>query len=240
MNAPLDIGILVAIEGIDGAGKTTQTNLVAAELRQIGLDVVVSKEPTNGPHGQRLRDSAWKGRMSPSEELEEFILDRREHVAQLIRPAMAAGKVVILDRYYFSTAAYQGIRGLDWREIIRRNEEFAPVPDLLAIIQVPPALGVSRVSQRDGRANHFEREEDLLQSDAIFRQIESPNLCRFDGQLPPEALSEKIVKNVMRAVCDRIAARRDLAMPEKMQTVNDLCANWSGTTASRLVEAPAH
>src|SRR6476660_6710847 len=103
----LDRGILVAFEGIDGAGKTTQAELLGRHLRQAGLTVVQTKEPTSVPHGQRLRASAATGRLGKDEELQAFLDDRRDHVRTLIAPALGRGEVVIVDRYYFSTAAYQ-------------------------------------------------------------------------------------------------------------------------------------
>jgi len=219
-------GILVAIEGIDGAGKTTQANLVAEELRRIGLEVVLSKEPTNGPHGRRLRESAWSGRLSPEEELEEFIADRREHVRDLIRPSLEAGKVVILDRYYYSTAAYQGCRGLDWRDIIRRNEEFAPVPDLLAIIEIPPDIGVERVSLRDGRANHFEKVEDLRRCHDIFSAVEGRHIRRISGMLPVKAIRDDIIACVLQRQCDRITLLGGGTAEERQEQMARLLRSW--------------
>src|SRR4051794_4247303 len=103
-------GILIAVEGIDGAGKTTQVTRLCAALADVGETVVRSKEPTNGPHGRRLRESAQTGRMNADEELQTFIADRREHVETVIRPALERGETVILDRYFYSTVAYQGVR----------------------------------------------------------------------------------------------------------------------------------
>src|SRR5206468_12564349 len=121
-----------------------------------------------------LRESASTGRLAPAEELHAFLEDRREHVATLIRPALAAGKVVIVDRYYFSTAAYQGARGQDPDELIRINEEFAPKPDLLVLLVVTPQQGIARIGQRGDAGNLFEREEDLAKSAAIFARLEAP------------------------------------------------------------------
>ncbi len=234
MNRPPFNGVLVAFEGIDGAGKTTQATLLADSLRAIGLDVVSSKEPTTGPHGQRLRESAWAGRLEPAEELEMFIADRREHVAGLILPSLQAGKIVILDRYYFSTAAYQGIRGLDWEAIIARNETFAPQPDVLFMLDIEPALGVGRVNERDGRANQFEKLGDLEKARLIFRQLSRPYLKRLDGTRSKEELLGSEMKSVMQRLMDRISVRTDLSTKEKLHATMDSGAAWAGTTASIL------
>jgi dTMP kinase len=106
-------GILLAVDGIDGAGKTTQVKLLADALRAAGENVLASKEPTDGQWGRRLRQSAQNGRLSLEDELHAFIEDRKEHVATTILPALAAGSVVLLDRYFYSTIAYQGARGAD-------------------------------------------------------------------------------------------------------------------------------
>lgn len=107
-------GLLIAFEGIDGTGKTTQIELLAEILRQRGLSVVATREPTDGQYGRKIRE-LYKNRKSvtPEEELALFLDDRREHVAQVIAPALASGKVVLTDRYYYSTAAYQGAAGHD-------------------------------------------------------------------------------------------------------------------------------
>lgn len=221
-------GILVAIEGIDGAGKTTQVGLVTEALKECGLEVVCSKEPTNGPHGKRLRDSALSGRMTPEEELETFIADRKQHVEELILPSLAAGKVVILDRYYFSTAAYQGIRGLDWSAIIARNEEFAPRPDLLAVISVDPLTGIARVTKRDGQANHFERVDDLVRCQAIFALVSGPHVRRLDGSKPKEELRDELVHKILRIWIDRVTAGPgDYA--DKMARITEVLGAWPVT-----------
>src|SRR6266550_1777 len=106
-------GFLLVLEGIDGAGKSTLLHKLAEYCAGRGLAVVVSKEPTDGPWGRKLRESAQSGRLSLEEELELFLKDRAEHVKGLILPALSEGKVVLLDRYYLSTAAYQGARGAD-------------------------------------------------------------------------------------------------------------------------------
>src|SRR5215203_3907244 len=103
-NAP---GWLVVLEGIDGAGKSTVLRHLADHCAAKRLASVVSGEPTRGQWGMRLRQSMTDGRLTLAEELELFLRDRAEHVRTLIRPGLAAGKIILLDRYYFSTAAYQ-------------------------------------------------------------------------------------------------------------------------------------
>src|SRR5690348_224269 len=128
MRCPIPGGFLVAIDGIDGSGKTTQAQLLAKFCKENRLAHVVSKEPTKGKYGSKIRDSAIRGRLSVSEEIEILDNDRREHVKTVIAPALKAEKIVILDRYYFSTAAYQGAHGADADWILGENEKFAPQP----------------------------------------------------------------------------------------------------------------
>ncbi|MDP2105347.1 MAG: dTMP kinase, partial [Desulfobulbaceae bacterium] len=166
-------GILIAFEGIDGTGKSTQISLLADWLRQQGYDVVVTREPTNGVYGQRIR-RLYQARDSVSrqEELDLFLADRQEHVEQLIAPALAEGKIVLTDRYYYSTAAYQGVHGFDPAAIIRQNEAFAPVPDLVILINIRPEDAVMRIERyRQEELNHFEQEEGLRQVAKVFADL---------------------------------------------------------------------
>ncbi len=189
-------GLLIAIEGIDGAGKTTQASMLRDFLSSRGISVRSTKEPTNGPFGRRLRESATRGRLDATAELELFIEDRREHVEKEIAPALAAGEAVIVDRYYFSTAAYQGARGLDPEEILERNQVFAPVPDLLILLKISPATAMERIEQRGVAANLFEKEAELAKCAAIFDRIEGRYVLRLDGENPPDAIHARIAARV--------------------------------------------
>jgi dTMP kinase len=197
MKPVLKKGILLAIEGIDGAGKTTQTHLVAEELRRRGFEVVTSKEPTDGKWGQMIRNSAQTGRLSPEAELNAFIEDRKEHVHELILPNLAQRKIVIVDRYYFSTAAYQGARGMDPLELIQRNETFAPEPDLLVLLDIEASVGVKRVNNR-GAVNLFETQALLTKSSSIFQDLKKKYLLKIDATGSTEEIRDKIVYNVLR------------------------------------------
>jgi dTMP kinase len=118
-------GLLIVFEGIDGSGKTTHVRLLDQRLRRAGYDVVCLKEPTEGPWGQKLRQLAQHGRQEipPTTELEWFLQDRREDVEHNIQPALARGQIVVLDRYYFSTIAYQGTLQLDPEEMGKKKKK---------------------------------------------------------------------------------------------------------------------
>lgn len=185
-------GILVAIEGIDGAGKTTQVGLLAERLRRAGFPVVQTKEPTDGTWGKMIRSSAATGRLKAEDELASFVMDRREHVEGLITPSLQSGKIVIVDRYYFSNVAYQGSRGLSVESILAQNEAFAPQPDLLIVLDVEPVVGLHRIRARGDNANLFEQEDSLAKCSAIFKALRKPYLHRIDGHLPVGCVHEHI------------------------------------------------
>jgi dTMP kinase len=202
-------GFLLAIEGIDGAGKTTQAHHVQEVLQGRGLVVTRTKEPTTGHYGQMLRDSALTGRLSLEEEIEIFMKDRKEHVLKVIRPDLEAGKIVIVDRYYFSTAAYQGAHpGIDPKKLIADNELFAPEPDLLVVIDVEPKLGLARIRTRGDRANHFEKTETLIKARQIFLDIEKPYKIVIDGNQTPEEIKVQIVRRLSDVYVDRLKGVR--------------------------------
>jgi dTMP kinase len=190
-------GFFVVIEGIDGAGKSTQAKRLGERLTARGEKVVLSREPTMGQWGKQLRASAQTGRLSIEEEVELFLKDRREHVNELILPRLREGCVVIVDRYYFSTAAYQGARGVDPQELIRRNEEFAPEPDLLVLFDLPVEDGLSRVRARGDKADHFEQVEQLRRVREIFLSIDKPYLVKVDARKEQGVIAEEILAAVL-------------------------------------------
>jgi dTMP kinase len=187
-------GLFIVIEGIDGTGKSTQVRNLGAWFETQGREVVLSREPTNGPWGRKLRQSAATGRLSPENELGYFLNDRREHVEELIKPALDAGKVVILDRYYFSTMAYQGARGFDPAEIRRMNEAFAPLPDLLLILDLDVDTAHQRIGQRGDSANEFEKRESLEKCREIFLSLRDEPFARVvDASGSLDEVSSKIL-----------------------------------------------
>lgn len=176
-------GLLLAFEGIDGTGKSSQVQLLADALRGQGYPVVTTREPTDGPYGRRIRAFfAKRHQLSPAAELELFMDDRRQHVRELIEPALASGQIVLTDRYYLSTAAYQGAAGRDPEEIMAANEAFAPVPDLVLLLTLPPAVGIRRIRELRGEAlNDFEQAATLARVAEIFAGLQRDYIARIDA-----------------------------------------------------------
>lgn len=175
-------GLFIVFEGIDGTGKSTQLHLLAEKLRGMGYAVVATREPTDGPYGQKIRELfVDRGAVSREEELELFIADREQHVKEVITPALADGCVVICDRYYLSTVAYQGANGMDPEQILKKNENF-PVPDLAIILEIEPAQGIHRIQkQRNEHPNTFEGEANLQNVAKIFGTMQQDYIVRING-----------------------------------------------------------
>lgn len=187
--------MFIVFEGIDGTGKSTQAKHLAEHFRKNGRTVTLSREPTDGPWGTLLRNSAETGRLSPEEELETFLKDRKQHVEEVISPALSAGHVVILDRYYFSTMAYQGARGFDPQKIRKDNEAFAPVPDILLILDLDVDTALTRIGSRGDTANEFEQRNNLSRCREIFLSLKDEPFARLiDANADTDSVAENILK----------------------------------------------
>jgi dTMP kinase len=193
----LSRGIFIVFEGIDGAGKSTQIVQLAAWLRAHGIEPVLSREPTDGPWGRKLRESATAGRLKSEDELDYFIRDRTEHVSSLVEPSLAAGKWVIVDRYYYSTIAYQGIRGLDPVQLKQQMEALFPKPDRVFILDLNPATAVQRIRRGRGEApNEFERRGALERIREIFLSLDGPEIAVIDANQEPGQVHEAIIAHL--------------------------------------------
>lgn len=109
--------------------------------------------------GQIDQESASSGRISPAEELETFIKDRTEHVNSLVQPSLNGGRIVILDRYYYSSMAYQGCRGANVGEIRTLMESRFPIPDAVFILDIEPAIGIYRIATHAAKRLTTSRSE---------------------------------------------------------------------------------
>ncbi len=191
MKLSVEPGRLIVVEGVDGAGKSTLIKSLAASLQARGRSVLCSREPTFGVHGMALRNAAKLQRLPPERELELLILDRKEHLRSLIEPALAKGDWVLLDRYYFSTVAYQGAAGLDQGYLLAVNEAFARKPDLLLILDLPVAESIKRIAARGVARDDFERDDTLHAVRETFLGFAAlPYAVLIDANQAPPRIAE--------------------------------------------------
>ncbi len=203
-------GFLFVLEGIDGSGKTTVCEAVEQRLASLSYSVVRLREPTNeSPWGQEIRKRSPRGELTPEEELELFIKDRDWHIANRILPSLNAGKVVIMDRYFFATGAYQSwSTGLSWREVLRRNRSDinAPEPDIVFILDIAAEKGLSRVLGTRAEKNlQFEQLDRLVkvrQAYLEMAQSDSGNFMVIDAGQPLKNVIEQVYEAIHTYLTD--------------------------------------
>jgi len=200
-------GLLIAVEGIDGAGKTTVAATLAQWCGERGMLCALSKEPTSLRSGLRLRESAASGRLTLEQELELFHQDREEHAARSIRPALEECAIVILDRYYWSTAAYQGARGADVGAVLEFNEQNFPVPDLVLLLDLPVESGQRRIRVRGDQPNAFELAESLEKARQIFLDLPAKSSARsikVDASRPWRDVSKECLHHFQQTAMQKL------------------------------------
>jgi dTMP kinase len=191
-------GVLIVLEGIDGAGKSTQARLLLKRLRKLGFAAVAFREPTRGKWGNEIKKLAKRsGSLTPEEELDLFVKDRRENVRVNLKPALRQRKAVILDRYYYSTIAYQGAKGIDPARIKRENEEFAVRPDLVFILDIGAGKGLGRIHHRKRKDLLFERERYLGRVRRVFRSFRGRKFVHLDASRPRAETAAAIASRVL-------------------------------------------
>ena len=190
-------GKLVVFEGIDGTGKSTQVRLLREYLEAQGIEIVTDYEPTRGEWGMRVRAAAASGKRLPVEvEVDCLLRDRREHVEQLITPALERGCWVLLDRYYPSMLAYQGATGINPAELRRLNENFAPQPDTAFWLDVPVEVALERIHGRGGSNDAFEQRNFLESCRHIYAAFEAPWWHRIDATADVHSIHARIRERV--------------------------------------------
>ncbi|OAQ20957.1 dTMP kinase [Thermosulfurimonas dismutans] len=188
-------GRLIVFEGLDGSGKSTLAREVYQELKSRGIPAIFTQEPTRGEWGEKIREHlAKRTPLSPQAYAELFLRDRREHAEKILVPALLAGKIVICDRYYPSTLAYQGSEGLDVEELLRKNETVAPVPDLVVFIDVSEDLALERIKDRGEPHELYETRERLSAiKELYFEILPRFNYLRLSGDRPVSELCEEVL-----------------------------------------------
>lgn len=191
-------GLYIVFEGVDGAGKSTQMTRLAEACRRAGRAPTLLAEPTRGPAGAEIRRRALEGPpMSAEDEVRLFVEDRRRHVAEDIGPALAEGRLVLQDRSYLSTVAYQGSRPeapYSRQELLALNA-FAPRPDLVILLDLAPEVGLARVQAR-GRRDAFEDLHRQERVRAAFLAMADERFAVVDAAQHPDEIAAAIAEAV--------------------------------------------
>jgi dTMP kinase len=201
-------GVLVAFEGVEGAGKGTQIRLAREYLEAEGWQVLVTREPGGTEVGERLRELLLDpriGQVEPRTEALMFAASRSQHVATVIRPALEEGKVVLCDRYVDSSLAYQGVaRGLGEQDVLTLNVWATQglFPDVVILLHVEPELGLQRAGDDIDR---IEREGSPFMAkvaDAYLRIAEEhpERFVVIDSSRPPDQVHEDVRDALRRLV----------------------------------------
>ncbi|MGB0354229.1 MAG: dTMP kinase [Paracoccaceae bacterium] len=199
-------GLFISLEGIDGAGKSTQSRLLAAHLRGLGRDVIETREPGGAAGAEDIRKLLVEGdpdRWSPETEILLFSAARRDHLERTIAPALARGAVVICDRFADSTRVYQGAARGDLRDLV--DDIHARVigvePDLTLILDMEPAVALARGLARQSGEDRFEDMglpfQKRLRSGFQALARDFPDRCAMvDANQAPEAIAQDIARIV--------------------------------------------
>ncbi|MGR3548628.1 MAG: dTMP kinase [Roseovarius sp.] len=199
-------GLFISFEGIDGSGKSTQARRLAEDLRALGHDVVLTREPGGSPGAEEIRRLVLEGdkdRWSAETEILLFTAARRDHLERVIAPALARCAVVICDRFADSTRMYQGLGRSDLRGLVDQLHELmiGREPDLTVLIDIDPGVGLGRALSRGGGEARFESFGEGMQARMragflALAQEFAPRFAVIDGARDLDAVAEDVARAV--------------------------------------------
>jgi dTMP kinase len=190
-------GFFIVLEGIDGCGKSTHRRMLAKRLRDLGYRVVETREPSDGRVGRLLREQSERGmRFRGEVEALLYAADRLQHVTEVIEPALREGCIVVSERYFHSSIAYQGAEGVDM-DWIRELNKFALEPDLVILLDIKPETAVERMRGR--RLTAYEDYETQRKVREIYlKLVEAGELMRVDAERPIEEVDEDLLHLILK------------------------------------------
>lgn len=193
-------GLFIAFEGLDGAGTTTQVNLLSKRLASRGVEVMATSQPSSAFIGQLIRQ-ILKGRWKASEQTIQllFSADRSHHLEETVIPALAQGRVVVTDRYYFSTIAY-GSHKLDPEWLIALQKNFIS-PDLTFLIEVPLKECLRRLDRDRLIREIYEKKETLRRVAEGYRWVKERfpgEIVTIDGTRSPRLIGQEVLNEVTK------------------------------------------
>jgi len=187
-------GAFICIEGLDGCGKTTQARLLVKKLKE-DYDAVFTAEPSKGRIGKFIRQHCLHADARGSVIVEAllFAADRVDHVQNEVLPALSKGKIVVSDRYVYSSYAYQGAAGLEL-EWIQRLNDHATRPDLAVFVDVEPETVMKRLKRKKSVMEKLETQKKVR--DVYLKFVEDSQLVRLDGNRPKRVVARDLLKMV--------------------------------------------
>lgn len=188
-------GRFIVFEGIDGAGKSTQCRRLYDFICGMNIPAKKLAEPTDGEYGRKIRQALRSGTpISREEQIDLFIKDRADDCRLNINPALESGQVIVMDRYFYSNAAYQGMDGLSPHKIVSMNLEHGfPVPDRVYFIDLPAHTAMERIRSRSGTDTElFEKESFLAKVRENFLAVSDSSFLVTDGRLCEDEIFEII------------------------------------------------
>lgn len=189
-------GFFICIEGLDASGKTTQARRLVRNLRRKGFEAVYTTEPSSGEVGKFIREHILQRRKRVPSVVEAllFAADRIDHVERKIKPALQEGKIVVCDRYVFSSMAYQGAAGLNVRWIEEINGSALP-PDLAIYLDVPMDLLIKRMKRKRSVMETLEVQRKV--QEIYMKLVESGRLVPINGNRPVDEISRNVLEIIL-------------------------------------------
>jgi dTMP kinase len=197
-------GVFICIEGLDASGKTTHAHQLVRNLQRKEFDAVYTTEPSRGEIGRFIRTYILqrKKRVPSVVETLLFAVDRVDHVEKEIKPALENGKIVISDRYVYSSLAYQGAAGLDLKWIEEINRLALP-PDLAIYIDVPPEVVVKRIRRKKSVMERLETQRRVRE--VYMKFVKNGKLVPVDGN----RIKDEVAKDILTVVLDFLKNNSD-------------------------------
>jgi dTMP kinase len=185
-------GVFICVEGLDASGKTTQSKLLVKNLRKKGFDAIYTTEPSKGNIGRLIRRHVLLGKNRLSVVLEAllFAADRVDHLEREVVPALEEGKIVVSDRYLYSSLAYQGAAGLDLKWIEGINK-WAMKPDLTIYLDIPPEIVLQRLKRKKTLMETLHNQQQVRET--YLKLVKAHGLRIVDGNKPKREVAREIL-----------------------------------------------
>ncbi len=202
-------GVFITFEGVEGSGKTTQMNMLHAHLIRMKVDVVATQEPGGTRLGEEIRrlllDPAFR-EMHPFAETALYAADRAQHVYEVIKPALDAGKVVLCDRYIDSSLAYQGVARRVGMEGVQNLNEWVTddlYPDLTFLLDIPYRVGLKRLEKRKAKFDRMEGQpesfhEQVQEAYRTLAKFYPIRIVQLNGADKPESIHHRVMQEVTK------------------------------------------